>query len=87
MKFNLGEQFLRKFSQSEIPYQNQNVLKTFEWMEIDEKCQPNTHRKLGSGNPTVTSFPVYDATSGRIYIFEKYTKTITDKRKMPIEHL
>jgi hypothetical protein len=37
----------------------------------DEKCQWSTCRKSGSGNRTVTSFPVQDATtppSGRIHM-------------------
>jgi hypothetical protein len=55
---DLGEQFSRKFTLREFPCQNQNVLTTFEWMEIDEKCRRNTYRKSGSANRTVTSFPV-----------------------------
>jgi hypothetical protein len=39
INFNLGEQFSQKFSQREFPSQIQTVLITFEWMEIDEKCQ------------------------------------------------
>jgi hypothetical protein len=38
-----------KIPQREFPSQNQSVLITFEWMEIDEKCQWTTYRKSESG--------------------------------------
>jgi hypothetical protein len=37
--FSLGEQFSRKFPQREFPNQNQNVLITFGWMEIDKNVK------------------------------------------------
>jgi hypothetical protein len=53
-KFDPEEQFSRKFPQREFPSHNQDVLTTFERMEIDEKCQ-RKEIGIGESNGDVTS--------------------------------